>query len=45
MGIHEAKRTAFRFLRIKDQEGRRHTGAADWSDASVISFIDRLKQQ
>jgi len=23
----------------------KHTGAADWSDASVISFIDRLKQQ
>jgi hypothetical protein len=34
------------FLHAKD--GRlvsKHVGAADWSDRSVISFIDRLKQQ
>jgi thiol-disulfide isomerase/thioredoxin len=34
------------FLYAKD--GRlvsKHIGAADWSDRSVISFIDRLKQQ
>jgi thiol-disulfide isomerase/thioredoxin len=34
------------FLYAKD--GRlvsKHVGAADWSDHSVISFIDRLKQQ
>jgi thiol-disulfide isomerase/thioredoxin len=34
------------FLYAKD--GRlvsKHVGAADWSDRSVISFIDRLKQQ
>jgi thiol-disulfide isomerase/thioredoxin len=34
------------FLYTKD--GRlvsKHVGAADWSDRSVISFIDRLKQQ
>ena len=34
------------FLYSKDgQLVSKHTGAADWSDRSVISFIDRLKQQ
>jgi phosphoglycerol transferase MdoB-like AlkP superfamily enzyme len=34
------------FLYAKD--GRlvsKHLGAADWSDRSVIAFIDQLKQQ